>query len=335
MSKTTIEQHMATAYAAALEAGEMILEVYESSDFDVEQKDDKSPLTLADRRAHDALVERLEGTGLPILSEEGADIPIAERGGWERYWLVDPLDGTKEFIKRNGEFTVNIALMSRNEPAAGIVLVPVKDIAYVGIGGKGAWKIEAAQGRQGRTGQGHVRRTSGTVSDSDEALEDALDAALEGAAPLPLENPAERPFSAVMSRSHNSPETEEYVSRLEESWGKAERVSSGSSIKLCLVAEGTADVYPRFAPTMEWDTAAGDAVCRAAGCRVTEKDEVTPLAYNKEDLHNPWFVVLGPRVAGGPAGRSGEEGGASGGGPAGGGITGGGRSGAKGRAAES
>ena len=327
---STLTELMEIAYNAALEAGREILDVYEGSDFDVEMKADDSPLTVADKRAHDSIVRALEKSGLPVLSEEGADIPVDERRGWERYWLVDPLDGTKEFIKRNGEFTVNIALMAKspqqtphggpgNEyvPAAGVVYVPVKDIAYLGVGGRGAWKVENALIEALKS---ELQR-----EESDPAYKGrnpvGIESVIGSARGLPVDDPASRPFSAVMSRSHNSPETEEYVSRLEETYGTAERVSSGSSIKLCLVAEGTADVYPRFAPTMEWDTAAGDAVCRAAGCRVTGKDEVTPLAYNKEDLHNPWFVVLGPRLAGG--------------GPAEGGISGGDRSGAKGRAAES
>ena len=305
---STLTELMERAYNAALEAGREILDVYEGSDFDVEMKADDSPLTVADKRAHDAIVRALEKSGLPVLSEEGADIPVDERRGWEQYWLVDPLDGTKEFIKRNGEFTVNIALMAKETrqtsekasgdmyvPAAGVVYVPVKDMAYLGIAGRGAWKVESAL-----TG---ALKSEAQSAESDFAYSERnpvrIEAAIDSARALPVEDPASRPFSAVMSRSHNSPETEEYVSQLEASWGKAERVSSGSSIKLCLVAEGSADVYPRFAPTMEWDTAAGDAVCRAAGCRVTEKDETTPLAYNKDDLYNPWFVVLGPRIAGG------------------------------------
>ncbi len=302
------------AYQAALQAGEKVLEVYESDDFNVEQKDDKSPLTLADRRSHELIEVALVPTEIPLLSEEGADIPAAERQKWDVYWLIDPLDGTKEFIKRNGEFTVNIALMAPTDdaadghaPVAGVVYVPVKDVAYVGIQGEGAWKIEGASSVSSAFSAATTAVTAPTADDSKAS---AGAAASTSASPnintlddlkavgkmLPLQDPEGRQFSAVMSRSHNSPETESYVAQLEEKFGPAERVSSGSSIKLCLVAEGAADVYPRFAPTMEWDTAAGDAVCRAAGCRVSRKDGITPLQYNKDDLLNPWFVVQGPRL---------------------------------------
>jgi len=283
-----MNHYIESAYRAALLAGEVILKVYGSDDFDVQRKDDNSPLTRADRRAHEIIEAELHSTGLPMLSEEGAHTPIAERRQWSLYWLVDPLDGTKEFIKRNGEFTVNIALMAQvergedrpaghrgnevyHEPVAGVVYVPVKDLAYVGMHGQGARKIENAS----NTPFAGIKKTG---------------------LGLPLGDPGSRPFAAVMSRSHNSPETEACVAELETSFGPAKRVTSGSSIKLCLVAEGAADVYPRFAPTMEWDTAAGDAVCRAAGCTVTEQDGTTPLRYNKEDLHNPWFLVKGPRI---------------------------------------
>ncbi len=283
-----LETLLETALKAALEAGAAILDVYGSDDFDIEHKDDDSPLTRADRRAHDIIDAYLHGTGLPVLSEEGADIPFSERRSWETYWLVDPLDGTKEFIKRNGEFTVNIALMERpagaevHVPAAGVVYVPVKDVLYIGYtghAGRGAWKIgDAAAG--------------GPL--------DTLEAALAQGSRLPLNGSGGpegvRRFTAIVSRSHNTPESEELLARLEAEYGEVRRISSGSSIKLCLVAEGAADIYPRFAPTMEWDTAAGDAVCRAAGCRVTEKDAVTALRYNKEDLLNPWFIVMGPRI---------------------------------------
>jgi len=299
------------AYRAALQAGEKILEVYESDDFNVEQKDDKSPLTSADRRSHELIEAALALTGIPLLSEEGADIPAAERQKWDVYWLIDPLDGTKEFIKRNGEFTVNIALMAPTDdaadghaPVAGVVYVPVKDVAYVGIKGEGAWKIEGAAGvsstaaftASGTASAAVSKSAASAASAGDSTKISSLDDLKSVGKVLPLQDPLARPFSAVMSRSHNSPETEEYVAQLERQFGPAERVSSGSSIKLCLVAEGVADVYPRFAPTMEWDTAAGDAVCRAAGCRVSQKDGVSPLQYNKDDLLNPWFVVQGPRL---------------------------------------
>ncbi len=303
--KEKIESLLSIAYRAALQAGAEVMKVYESDDFSVERKDDDSPLTRADRRSHEVIEAALAQTGVPQLSEEGADIPGAERQQWELYWLIDPLDGTKEFIKRNGEFTVNIALMAPADtsaqqpesgqpaghtPVAGVVYVPVNDIAYIGVRGKGAWKIEGAAEKAAKMGENAVAAAAGGQGPEDLAgIENAGQS-------LPAQDPQARRFTAVMSRSHNSPETEAYVAELEQRFGPAERVSSGSSIKLCLVAEGTADVYPRFAPTMEWDTAAGDAVCRASGCRVTEKDGTTPLRYNKAELLNPWFLVQGPRI---------------------------------------
>lgn len=307
--KTNMKEYMDIAYRASLQAGAEILKVYESDDFNVESKADNSPLTLADRRAHSVIEEALKQTGLPMLSEEGAQIPSGQRSHWDLYWLIDPLDGTKEFIKRNGEFTVNIALMAPHKvpqkapnmasneapntapadhhvPIAGVVYVPVKDIAYIGLQDEGAWKITDASQAGPQAGQ--MAGPSAAAAE----LSDTLAAGRK----LPVLTPHTRPFAAVMSRSHNSLETEQYVAGLEEKFGPAQRVSSGSSIKLCLVAEGTADVYPRFAPTMEWDTAAGDAVCRAAECRVSQQDGQTPLLYNKENLLNPWFIVQGPRL---------------------------------------
>jgi 3'(2'), 5'-bisphosphate nucleotidase len=276
------------ALHAALRAGREILTVYDSEDFNVEQKADNSPLTLADRRAHAAIEAALTESGIPLLSEEGADIDYAERRRWQRYWLIDPLDGTKEFIKRNGEFTVNIALMEHRReegaerwiPVLGTVYVPAKDLLYAGAFDKGAFKLEQA------------KATLSSAGDAAELLQQ------NGGRLAGRPADEKKQIAAVVSRSHGSEETEAFVEQLRRRYGEIERVSSGSSIKLCLVAEGAADAYPRFAPTMEWDTAAGDAVCRAAGCRVTERDGAAPLAYNKEDLHNPWFLVLGRRIEG-------------------------------------
>ena len=239
---------------AALEAGREIMRIYDdpSQDFGIERKADNSPLTLADKAAHECIVRHLEPTGIPILSEEGAHLPYEERKSWKRLWVVDPLDGTKEFIKKNGEFTVNIALIEDGSPVLGVIYVPVKDVLYSGIVGEGA--------------------TKGARS------------------PLPLA-PKHNVFTIVASRSHLTPETEEYIEEMRREHGEVQLISSGSSLKICLVAEGTADVYPRFAPTMEWDTAAGDAIARAAGKEVVDALTGQPLTYNKPDLHNPWFIV--------------------------------------------
>jgi 3'(2'), 5'-bisphosphate nucleotidase len=257
------------AIKGAFEGGKEILEVY-GTEFKVDVKEDKSPLTEADRRAHLKIMEYLKDTGIPVLSEEGKDIPYAERKDWKQFWLVDPLDGTKEFVKRNGEFTVNIALIEDGVPVSGVIYVPVKDEMYLGIQGKGAFKIN------------DYSKVHASHSD----LNDLLSKGNK----LPIASDRTT-FSMVGSRSHMSDETLEYFEKMKQKHGDVEMVSMGSSLKLCLVAEGVADVYPRFAPTMEWDTGAGQAIALNAGCTVTEKDEVTPLRYNKENLLNPWFIV--------------------------------------------
>ena len=260
-----IEQAIKGAYEGGLE----ILEVY-GTEFSVDVKEDKSPLTEADRRAHNKIMEYLKDTGIPVLSEEGKHLSYDERKAWSQFWLVDPLDGTKEFVKRNGEFTVNIALIENGVPVSGVIYVPVKDEMYLGVKGKGAFKISEYS-------KIHASHTN---------LEDLLSKGNK----LPIDT-GRTTFSMVGSRSHMSDETLEYFEKMKQVHGDVEMVSMGSSLKLCLVAEGAADVYPRFAPTMEWDTGAGDAIARNAGCVVTEKDEVTPLRYNKENLLNPWFII--------------------------------------------
>lgn len=263
-----IEQAIKGAYEGGLE----ILKVY-GTEFTVDVKEDKSPLTEADRGAHNKIMEFLEGTGIPVLSEEGKHLPYSIRKSWRLFWLVDPLDGTKEFVKRNGEFTVNIALIDDGVPVSGVIYVPVKDEMYLGIEGKGAFKISDYS----------------KIHDSYSGLDDLLSKGDK----LPKQR-ANSKFVMVGSRSHMSDETMAYFEKMKQKHGDVEMVSMGSSLKLCLVAEGAADVYPRFAPTMEWDTGAGDAIARNAGCTVTQKDEVTPLRYNKENLLNPWFIVKAP-----------------------------------------
>ena len=261
------------AVFAAKKASDAILEVYGSA-FSFEQKDDRSPLTLADMRSHDVIAAQLnsrQAVKLPLLSEEGRDIPYGERKAWEYYWLVDPLDGTKEFIKRNGEFTVNIALMYRDRPVMGVILVPVKDIIYFAAEGTGAFMLSGTS----------LLKSSLTFEE------------LKGAAVrLPMKTATEaRTFTAIASRSHLSGETSSFLDGLKKEHGGIEIVSAGSSLKFCLVAEGAADVYPRFAPTMEWDTAAGQAIVEQAGGSVLQHGTDGPLRYNKENLLNPWFIV--------------------------------------------
>ena len=255
------------AKKAAVEAGAEILRIYNdpNQDFGIEKKADNSPLTLADKAAHYCTMRYLQDTGIPVLSEEGQHLPYTERKLWKRLWVVDPLDGTKEFIKKNGEFTVNIALVEDGAPVLGVIYIPVTGILYYGIVGEGAWK----------------ERIPSPLPEGSASMIESL----------PLMKSVEGLYTVVASRSHMNTETEEYISQLRKNHDNIQLVSSGSSIKICLVAEGAADAYPRFAPTMEWDTAAGDAIARAAGKRVVDAQTGKPLVYNKEDLHNPWFLV--------------------------------------------
>ncbi len=245
---------------AARAAGEKILEVY-GRDIEVEYKEDASPLTEADKASNEVIMEFLHSAhpDTPVISEENREIVYAERRGWERFWLVDPLDGTKEFIKKNGEFTVNIGLVVDGRPVLGVVYRPVTDTMYLGALGKGAWRI----GKGGETEQ----ITGGPPYSEKEEVR------------------------VVASRSHLTPEVEAFVEGLRKEGKRVEFLSAGSSLKLCLVAEGTADVYPRFGPTMEWDTAAAHAVATAAGKQVLNAETREPLRYNKENLLNPYFIV--------------------------------------------
>lgn len=272
MEKTNKELVL-IAVNAALCAGRSIMEIYDdpSADFNVEKKADNSPLTIADRKSNETIMTFLSSTGIPVLSEEGKHLPYAERKDWKRLWIVDPLDGTKEFIKRNGEFTVNIALVENGSPVIGVIYVPVQKTLYWGIAGEGAAKI------------GNI--DSETIPESFSSL-----AAMGVSIPL---SGGHDGMVAVASRSHMSDETVAFIDGLRARYGNVELVSKGSSLKICLVAEGVADVYPRFAPTMEWDTAAGHAIVRAAGFEVWKTDYSSPLEYNKEDLLNPWFIVSG------------------------------------------
>ena len=249
---------------AALKGGEEILDVY-NSNFAVETKDDKSPLTEADKRAHIAIMNLLEATGLPVLSEEGKQMDYTERKDWKQFWMVDPLDGTKEFVKRNGEFTVNIALIEDGKATMGVIYVPVtKDLYFAD---KLAYKIEDFD--------------SPTV---------AINNLLGRAEQLPLSQTRTN-YVVVGSRSHMSEETEAFINDQRSTHSEVDILSKGSSLKLCMVAEGAADAYPRFAPTMEWDTAAGQAIANASGAKVINWETKELMQYNKENLLNSWFLV--------------------------------------------
>jgi len=243
----------------AADAGRRILDVYERQ-FDVSRKDDGSPLTDADRTAHELIVARLAQLtpGIPVLSEESAQIEYSERADWTRFWLVDPLDGTKEFVNRNGEFTVNIALVDKGAPVLGVVLVPVTAVAYLAVKGKGAWKEQGGCDRKPI----EVRKYQGGRA------------------------------TVVASRSHRGEALDRFLERLHAREGEYATTSMGSSLKLCLVAEGEADIYPRLGLTSEWDTAAAQCVVESAGGQVVDRDG-KPLRYNKPDILNPWFLVTG------------------------------------------
>ena len=239
--------------AIAKTAGSAIMEIYKK-DFKVEYKDDKSPLTEADTKANEIICNALLELypNIPIMSEENKQTVYEVRKNWEYYWCIDPIDGTKEFIKKNDEFTVNIALVHKNTPVLGVVYAPAIEEMYKAKQGEGAFK-------------------------NSQKL------------PLHVNTQPEKKLSVVASKSHLSEETQEFINNLKTE--TIEQVSKGSSLKLCMVAEGVADIYPRLAPTMEWDTAAADAIVRESGKMSYQFKEEVPMVYNKENLLNPWFVV--------------------------------------------
>ncbi|WP_072682418.1 3'(2'),5'-bisphosphate nucleotidase CysQ [Arcobacter sp. LA11] len=240
----------------AIKAGNAILEIY-NKDFRIDYKDDKSPLTEADTKSNEIICEALTFLypKIPLMSEENKQIDYSIRKNWEYYFCIDPIDGTKEFINKNGEFTVNIALIHNSIPVLGVVYAPVLNNIYYAKQNEGAFK-------------------------NNEKL------------PLQINSNPKEKLSVVASKSHLSNETQKFIDNLETK--EIQQISKGSSLKLCLVAEGIADIYPRLAPTMEWDTAAADAIVRESGkmtYQVDNKNNINPIVYNKEKLLNPWFVV--------------------------------------------
>lgn len=256
-----------TAIISALEAGKAILDIYNSDNFEIELKSDNSPLTKADIASHNVIVSYLKHTKIPILSEEGKTIPYETRKTWKQLWIIDPIDGTKEFIQRNGEFTVNIALIENQTPIIGVILMPTTGDLYFSTKNFGAFKITL------------------------DLKNNNLEPILENARPLPIANNKKHCFTIVASKSHMSPETESYVEEMRHKHGEINLISKGSSLKLCMIAEGLADCYPRFAPTMEWDTAAGQAICEHAGFKVIDWLTKEKMLYNREELLNNWFLV--------------------------------------------
>lgn len=259
-----MKEYLNIAIDAAIMAGRKTLEFYHK-EVDVFTKDDNSPLTLADLESNKIINTALKNSGFPLLSEENAEIPFAERKKWNSYWLIDPLDGTKEFIKKSSEYTINIALITRGKPVLGVVYAPVLDQLYFASRNLGSFKVLLQ-------GESTVQRL------------------IKRAEQLPVKNVKQK-VRIVASVSHLSAETKKLIDKLEKYTGSCEIRPYGSSIKLCMVAQGVADIYPRLGSTMEWDTAAGHAVAEIAGCKVLQYPGMVPLAYNKENLLNPHFIV--------------------------------------------
>jgi len=270
IDQTELINLLITAINASVRAGKLIIDVYNSNEFQVNLKSDKTPLTLADRQAHTEILNSLTKTRIPTLSEEGRSILFEERKGWEYFWLVDPLDGTKEFIKRNGEFTVNIALIHNGYPIIGVIYVPVLNELYFALKNEGSFKVTSIE----------------PTTESNHSYENII----QNAAKLPLKAKHDK-LVVLSSRSHMNQETEDFIVNFQKKHGEIVHVNQGSSLKLCLIAEGSADIYPRFTPTWEWDTAAGQAIVEEAGCQIVSAETKQRLTYNKEELHNPWFIV--------------------------------------------
>lgn len=253
------------AIETSVKAGAAIMGVYHELDHEVEVKADKSLLTKADKLAHDIIEDELKTTNIPILSEEGSHLPYEIRKNWKRLWIVDPLDGTKEFVNRNGEFTVNIALVENDLPILGVVFCPALGTLFYGTKEHGSYKL-------------FIHNLINETIDRKQAHK------------LPLyTNPSI--YTVVASRSHLSDDTLKYIGDLERENGEINMISQGSSMKFCLVAKGQAHCYPRFAPTMEWDTAAGHAICKYAGFEVIDWNTQKEKKYNKPELRNNYFVV--------------------------------------------
>ncbi|NJB71494.1 3'(2'), 5'-bisphosphate nucleotidase [Saonia flava] len=257
------------AIKASIEAGKSIMELYEQGKVKIESKEDNSPLTAADTASNNVIIEELKGTNIPIISEENKQISYIDRKDWPFCWIVDPLDGTKEFIKRNGEFTVNIALVQKGVPILGVIYVPVtRELYYSDVKQEKAYK---------------------TVLNKEHILTRELFDEKDRI--IPTISKKNDLIKVVGSRSHMNQDTEDFIKNLRMDFNEVEIVSKGSSLKFCLIAEGRADVYPRFAPTMEWDTAAGHAICSAVGLKVISKRTNSELKYNKDSLLNDYFVV--------------------------------------------
>jgi 3'(2'), 5'-bisphosphate nucleotidase len=261
-----IQTYLYNAIEAAVNAGALIMDIYENQIVEVETKDDNSPVTIADKKANSYIVQALQSTGIPVISEEGEHATYEIRKNWNQCWIVDPLDGTKEFIKRNGEFTVNIALVENGKPILGVIYIPATKLLYYAITAEQkAFKI---------------------VLESHEITQATLQHAVE----IFPANESDV-ITITSSRSYTNQQIFDLIATFEGEQKQTKLIKAGSSLKFCLIAEGKASYYPRYAPTMEWDTAAGHAICNAVGLEVYSLETDTPLKYNKENLLNPWFIV--------------------------------------------
>jgi len=261
---------ISTAVRAAMSAGSEIMDVYCEQSIDVEYKSDKSPLTKADIRANAVITAILRETDLPILSEEDVHLPYEERQLWKQFWLIDPLDGTSEFVARTDDFCVNVALIDKTEPVVGVIYSPVKDIVWFGAMGLGSFKIEDA-----------------TKSIDDFSLESMLNVAIK----LPYRNTGDE-FVFVASRSNLNASTKDFIDVISKEYTKTRIAHVGSALKFTVLADGLADLYPRFATTSEWDTGAGHAILKAIGGNIFQEHTNIPLVYNKANLDNPGFVAF-------------------------------------------
>lgn len=271
LSREQREYLLPKAYNAALRAGAQILDIYtQKSDYTIDIKSDNTPITKADRASHNLIKEYLGQTRIPMLSEEGREMLYEERKGWDLFWMVDPLDGTKEFIKGNGEFTVNIALMDDNRPAISIVYVPYLNKIYFCDRAQGVFLKEGATP--------YI------------AAEQSLTEIMDGAKRLPLATQVNNPIRIAVSRSHNTEETFKHIEAIRQAYPDAVVVEQGSSYKFCLLAEGILDYYVRTTFTYEWDTAAGELILEAAGGKTCSLHDNKQFTYNKPSLLNPHFV---------------------------------------------
>lgn len=261
------KQIINTAIKAAIDAGDEILKVYHSNDFGVEIKSDNSPVTIADKKASDLIVKALTKFNYPVLSEEEKEVPYPKRKDWSTLWVVDPLDGTKEFIKKNGEFTVNIALVQNEKPIFGIIYIPVLEEIFYGGKDIGSYKVMKADFKA-----------------------NTLENEMEGEK-LPNAQRDDDILMLTGSRSHGSEQTQHYFDTLKKNHPKIEFIKLGSALKFCRLAEGLIDIYPRFQYCMEWDTAAGHAILQGVNKDIKKVDDNLPLVYNKENLLSPFFIA--------------------------------------------